>query len=428
MDIDERIELVKKVQGELWEDRLNEAYRSGRLCAWASSFHHDRLPCELSDNTLLYGSDGTTWLLRLPRIGKVHDSYADEKVAVEVAAINLIRRDTTIPVPKIEAWGLAAQNPLGLGPFIIMESIQGRHLSDDEIETIYRQFASILLRLFKLDFDRIGSLDPPSPELRLPTRPLTWKVHDILQTGGIDITYTLLWHYLSFSSTTEYFKYVAEQDWKQLVQQPSSTYGQYDAMAKYRTFSILKSLIPDFFHSNFDRTKFKLICDDLGAANLMIRSRQDLTIIGIVDFEWSYIGPAQLFGSAPWWLLMDRPTDQAWDCYQGEPTKLLPVTLTEEEAKTPGHEENELSHLVHWSEHSGAMWLHMLLTTGFNDPCSFPLTKLIQHVGAGEWERRERELDEDEYNRDLQKIEEHSVLMAEGKIRKEDFVAMHSLF
>lgn len=45
---------------------------------------------------------------------------------MEVAVINLIRRETTIPVPKIVAWGVAAQNPLGLGPFIIMEFIQDR--------------------------------------------------------------------------------------------------------------------------------------------------------------------------------------------------------------------------------------------------------------------------------------------------------------
>lgn len=115
----------------------------------------------------------------------------------------------------------------------------------------------------------------------------------------------------SFLSTTEYFQYFAEQDWEQLARQPNSTYGQYDAMAKYRTFKVLKTLIPNFIHNEYDRTKFKVICDDLGLANLIVRSRQDLTVIGVVDLEWSYIGPAQLFGSAPWWLLMDRPTNQA---------------------------------------------------------------------------------------------------------------------
>jgi len=73
MDINERIKLVQKVQGELWEDRLNKTHQSGRLCTWVSSFYHDHLPCWLADNNLCYGSynagsklifsNSTTWLL-----------------------------------------------------------------------------------------------------------------------------------------------------------------------------------------------------------------------------------------------------------------------------------------------------------------------------------------------------------------------------
>jgi hypothetical protein len=215
METDERLELVHKVQGRLWEARLNDAHRDGRLCSWASTLHPDRLHCRLADNNLCYGSynagvklvfdDCTTWLVRFPRVGRVHDSYADEKVAMEVAVIKLIRQETTVPVPRIHAWGPSIQNPLGLGPFIVMEFIQDgvslndllkdvdggtrllrEDLTDYEMEEIYRQFASILLQIFSLDFDRIGSLEPPMPELHFPTRPLTWKGHDILQTGGVD--------------------------------------------------------------------------------------------------------------------------------------------------------------------------------------------------------------------------------------------------
>ena len=214
MDPDERIEMVQTAQGELWEDQLNRAYRSGRLCEWVSTFHHGS-PCRLASRDLVYGSynagfklifdDGTVWLLRFPRAGKVHGSFADEKVAMEVAAIDTIRRKTIIPVPKIEAWGVAAENPLGLGPFILMEFIQegvslndllkdvksGTRLlredvSDVELEIIHKHFAGFLLQLFKLDFDHIGSLDSTAPKLRFPVRPLTWKAHDILQTGGVD--------------------------------------------------------------------------------------------------------------------------------------------------------------------------------------------------------------------------------------------------
>lgn len=168
-------------------------------------------------------------------------------------------------------------------------------------------------------------------------------------------------------------------------------------------FKVLKSLIGDLVNVNYDR-KFKLICDDLGLANLIARGREDLTVVGVVDLEWSYIGPAQLFGSAPWWLLQDRPVNSAWDCESDDELpkiatrylKCLDIfirVLEEEEAKMPGlKEERELSGLVKWSQASGAMWLHMLVSSGFNDHRSLPFTQLRRHVGAVEWARREEEV------------------------------------
>ena len=168
-------------------------------------------------------------------------------------------------------------------------------------------------------------------------------------------------------------------------------------------FKVLKSLIGDLVNANYDR-KFKLICDDLGLANLIARGREDLTVVGVVDLEWSYIGPAQLFGSALWWLLQDRPVNSAWDCESDDELpkiatrylKCLDIfirVLEEEEAKMPGlKEERELSGLVKWSQASGAMWLHMLVSSGFNDHRSLPFTQLRRHVGAVEWARREEEV------------------------------------
>jgi hypothetical protein len=213
-------------------------------------------------------------------------------------------------------------------------------------------------------------------------------------------------------------------------------------------FKVLKSLISDLVNAKYDRCKFKLICDDLGLANLIVRGREDLTVVGVVDLEWSYIGPAQLFGSAPWWLLQDRPVNSAWDCKGDEPppkiaarySKCLEIfirILEEEEAKMPGHKEKELSSLVKWSQASGAMWLHMLLSSGFNDHRSFPFTQLRRHLGATEWAKREKEFDNaeeldafaarkmselDEYDKALEKREKDKALVDSGKMTKEEFI------
>jgi aminoglycoside phosphotransferase (APT) family kinase protein len=223
METNALVDLVHEVQGELWVDKVNETHRTGRLCQWVSSFHPDKLPCQL-DGTFHYGafnagikmvfSDSTPWMVRFPRVGMVCDDYADEKVAMEVTAMNLIRTRTTVPVPSVQAWGPAATNPLGLGPFIAMDFVDGvslsdllqdpnaerpsrvmrEDISDSDIEFIYRQLANFLLQLFKLDFDQIGSLPSPQTEASSPTppRPLTFKAHSILQNGGVDTFGTLI--------------------------------------------------------------------------------------------------------------------------------------------------------------------------------------------------------------------------------------------
>ena len=86
----------------------------------------------------------------------------------------------------------------------------------------------------------------------------------------------------------------------------------------------------------------------------------------------------------------------------------------------PGHIERELSTLIRWSQASGAMWLHMLLSSGFNDHHSFPFSQLRLHLGS-EWAEREKEFDSaeelekfavqkmielDEYDKALKKKEE----------------------
>lgn len=200
-------------------------------------------------------------------------------------------------------------------------------------------------------------------------------------------------------------------------------------------------------NTKYDRGKFKLICDDFGLGNLIVRSKEDLTVVGVVDLEWSYIGPAQLLGSAPWWLLRDRPVNPAWDCEDDEPPKvaaryfkyldIFMRILEEEEAKMPGHEEKEFSSLVKWSQTSGAMWVHMLLSAGFIDDRTFPFTQLRLHLGD-EWARRKeefkiaeeteafaaRKLSElEKYEKTLEEIQKKKALVDSGDMTKEEFLA-----
>lgn len=116
--------------------------------------------------------DGTTWLLRLPRTSSICSQHAGEKVIMGVEALDIILNRTTVPVQEVKDWGCAEQNPLGIGPFLIMEFIQGTRLSsiltkpgsrvlkedisDGDIEFLYRQMANFMLQIFDIDFNALA--------------------------------------------------------------------------------------------------------------------------------------------------------------------------------------------------------------------------------------------------------------------------------
>lgn len=119
--------------------------------------------------------------MRFPIDGKVKNP--DEKVKIEVATMRVIPENTDIPVPEVKAWGLASENTLGMGPFIITPFVEGislddvlrdqndpesRMLRDDvedaDIQTIYKQIAHFMLQLSRLNF--LGSAAYPMSRIR----------------------------------------------------------------------------------------------------------------------------------------------------------------------------------------------------------------------------------------------------------------------
>ncbi|KAK3900869.1 kinase-like domain-containing protein [Staphylotrichum tortipilum] len=185
-------------------------------------------------------TDGSA-LLRVGVPGNVISP--DEKIRAEVATMRYVEKMTSIPVPHIYHWGTAAENPLGLGPFIIMEYIpHHQSLSDvlkdptvedtskayldpdlprDKLARVYRQAADVLLQLSRLEMPRIGALRQDTPDSGQKTE------------------------------------------------------------------------------------KFRLWMDDLRPQNILVDA--NLNIVGVIDWEWAYFAPESYVQDPPWWLLIERP-------------------------------------------------------------------------------------------------------------------------
>lgn len=218
MDWNDNFTLDNNASFLSWIRRYDDA-REHRLTKWVSEFHPDRLTCKLTTDKLNDSSgaynlsckvefeNGEKWIVRFPMVGRVLN--ADEKIETEVATMKLIRQQTTIPIPDVKAWGLAADNTLGIGPFIMMDFIEGisvdtilqnsddrimrQDVSENVVEALFRQTVDFLLQLQKLDFSHIGSLgvrseaDSGESTPMVCSRPMTKKSHDFLLHGGVDV-------------------------------------------------------------------------------------------------------------------------------------------------------------------------------------------------------------------------------------------------
>lgn len=174
---------------------------------------------------------------------------------------------------------MAADNPLGLGPFIIADFIEGESLvailkepeseilrsdlSDDDLDTIYRQIANIMLQLSKLNFPRIGSFSEMGDgSVTIDSRPVTLRAHEIVSHAGVDVLFSLASLILvsslpgststTYSLATEYFHSIAKQDQQHLCEQLNSVDDEDDAKRKYTYCSIFKALLPRFVSQKYN--------------------------------------------------------------------------------------------------------------------------------------------------------------------------------
>ena len=118
-----------------------------------------------------FGERRSSALIRFANPGHTVSSWRAEKVANEVRVIEYLREHTTIPLPCIRCWGSVEESPQRLGPFIIMDFIEGTRLStflrqpteDDQadmilnptideetLDTVYDQLAHCMLQISRL--------------------------------------------------------------------------------------------------------------------------------------------------------------------------------------------------------------------------------------------------------------------------------------
>ena len=239
--------------------------------------------------------DNVKWVVRFPMVGAIAPELVDEKLKIEVATMRFLSDKTTIPVPRLIAYGLTG-NPHhrdGL-PFLILTHVPGKplptiwkELGDPAKRKIYEQLADIVMQLRLQPFDKIGALTLDDRDRwTLSNRPLTADLAN-LQRDGIEIQMGSC-----YTSALEYFTNYFSHHRRRFLEQPNSADEVSDAREKYAALSLFEPLISQFVNREYNEGPFVLCHGDLHQPNLLVDD--DLQIVAVLDWEWSCVLPIQV--------------------------------------------------------------------------------------------------------------------------------------
>ena len=277
-----------------------------------------------------FGGQRPSALIRFPKPGHTHTPWRTEKVENEVGIIEYLREHTTIPLPRIRCWGLTEESPQQLGPFIIMDFIEGTRLStflkqptEDEdaemilnpamdegtLDIIYDQLADYVLQISRLEFPLIGAISKDdSGAWAVTRRPLTYDMNELATGTGYPTDQLPTDHLASepYHHTRDFFDSIARQRLLHLDSQRNLIKDEADVLRRFIARHRFKQLIPKYCIDNNDAGPFKVFCDDMQPANMLINP-ETLQITALLDFEFTNSMPAQFTYDPPWWLLLRGP-------------------------------------------------------------------------------------------------------------------------
>jgi hypothetical protein len=270
-----------------------------------------------------------------------------------------VAANTTIPVPHVYHYGTAAENPTGLGPFIIMDYIEhhqnmSRELLDPEraadkrpildpnisaekLEFLYSQTASILLQLSFLMFPRIGSLVEKEGRtfISVKGRPLIVNMNDLVVHTNAPAS---ILPSQPCASASEWYRALADMHMAQLAfQRNDAVEDEGDARDKYVARQLFRKLAAERRLASDPKSDdgFTLFSEDFRPANILLD--EDLRVVGVIDWEFAYAAPTQFSFDPPWWLLLEEPEHwaggyRAWmEAYEPRLRTFLRALEAEEE-------------------------------------------------------------------------------------------------
>ncbi|RDH16206.1 phosphotransferase enzyme family protein, partial [Aspergillus niger ATCC 13496] len=231
--------------------------------------------------------NGFRALVRFPFLGR--SRFRTEKSRNEALAMKLLSQNTALPVPRIPGMGR-----WGCGPYsTIQSSSLHPNVSDSDIQSAYRVMAQVILELSKPTFSAIGALAEGSRAWKVDQSPLILNMNELR----------------TFTTAGGYFEELARQQLLHLqYQRNDAVEDEQDCRKRYIARCLFRKIARGYKREQSG--PFQLYCDDLRPSNILVAG-QNLTLTGVIDWEFTYVAPAEFALTAPWWLLFECP--EAWE-------------------------------------------------------------------------------------------------------------------
>lgn len=263
-------------------------------------------------------ADGLKLLLKFPATG-YRGQFTEleaQSLRAEALTMQLLKRQTTLPVPELYDFSSSCDNPLNC-PFILMDFVAGAPMSEywfDETasqpaleqrrETILQELAQAMHRLNKFTFSQGGS--PTFDANGEPAGVESWKqqdftamFHPATAVAGEHVIYRQTGH---FPTPSSYLRgMLADKD-------PSS--DDEASQADHKLLKMFFDWIPPTAEP--ERNDFVLTHTDLNLQNILVSPEGHL--LGLIDWDGVAAVPRYLANERyPDWLLNDwNPLYYSW--------------------------------------------------------------------------------------------------------------------
>ncbi|KAJ4196200.1 hypothetical protein NW759_016418 [Fusarium solani] len=304
------------------------------ICRLASSYHAG-LPCKAfgspkhgSFNVCVFVefdiSPPERWAVRIPLPARA--AWIDEKIEIELATMRYVAAKTTIPVPRVHAYSFTEGSPIQTA-FIMMDYVQGQTLKDfgfkkgkkwrgsyygpsETTSKLHAQLADVYIQLRQLEFPEIGALGLPivdgkpsydcdPDDIRVCHRPLSIEIM-MQELEGMDPSARIKPR-TTFSTARSFVDalfWLAENEFDKSPDPGFDLRGGRNAL--YARHHFRRFVLDTWLDSSADKGPFILMHGDM----LMLMSNllfdDDLTLVAVLDWEWSFVVPAQMLVPPVW--------------------------------------------------------------------------------------------------------------------------------